>query len=100
MSEVSQPFCGTFDLLAWYEHPTDKDKSGLVVLDWKTNKDLKKDFSRGMGKFLLPPFNEYYEEPLVYITEIKSINAYSGRDGKNVWYEYAGEFDVYEGVVA
>lgn len=44
--------------------------------------------------------NEYYEEPLVYITEIKSINAYSGRDGKNVWYEYAGEFDVYEGVVA
>jgi len=75
VSEVSQPFCGTFDLLAWYEHPTDKDKSGLVVLDWKTNKDLKKDFSRGMGKFLLPPFNEYYEEPLSYYT--LQLNLYS-----------------------
>lgn len=41
--------------------------------------------------------NEYPEEPLVYITEIKAINAYSSRDGGNVWYEYAGEFDVHQG---
>lgn len=40
---------------------------------------------------------EYPEEPLVYVAGIKAINAYSQRDGENVWYEYAGEFDVYPG---
>lgn len=41
---------------------------------------------------------EYPEEPLVYVAGIKTINAYSNSYGKNVWYEYAGEFDVYPGV--
>ena len=75
ISTVRQPFCGTFDLLAWYEHPTDKSKSGLVVLDWKTNRELRKDFSRENGKFLLPPFGDLYEEPLSYYT--LQLNLYS-----------------------
>ena len=74
-SNVKNPFCGTFDLLAWYQHPTDPSKSGLVCLDWKTNKELTKDFSREMGKFLLPPFDDYYEEPLSYYT--LQLSAYS-----------------------
>jgi len=74
-SKVSNPFCGTFDLLMWYDHPTDSSKSGLVVLDWKTNRELKKDFSREQGKFLLPPFGELYEEPLSYYT--LQLNLYS-----------------------
>ena len=74
-SEVKNPFCGTFDLLMYYENPIDKDKSGLVVLDWKTNKELRKDFSREYGKFLLPPFEEMYEEPLSYYT--LQLNLYS-----------------------
>ena len=57
------------------QHPTDSSKSGLVVLDWKTNRELKKDFSREMGKFLLPPFGEYFEEPLSYYT--LQLNLYS-----------------------
>jgi len=75
ISTVRQPFCGTFDLLAWYEHPADKSKSGLVVLDWKTNRELRKDFSRENGKFLLPPFGDLYEEPLSYYT--LQLNLYS-----------------------
>lgn len=75
ISEVNTPFCGTFDLLMWYEHPTDPSKSGLVVLDWKTNRELKKDFSHENGKFLLPPFGDYYEEPLSYYT--LQLNLYS-----------------------
>jgi hypothetical protein len=75
VSKVSNPFCGTFDLLMWYDHPTDSSKSGLVVLDWKTNRELKKDFSREQGKFLLPPFGELYEEPLSYYT--LQLNLYS-----------------------
>lgn len=74
-SSVKNPFCGTFDLLAWYKHPTDESKSGLIVLDWKTNKELKKDFSRENGKMLLPPFGDYYEEPLSYYT--LQLNLYS-----------------------
>lgn len=74
-SKVKNPFCGTFDLLMWYQHPTDVSKSGLVVLDWKTNRELKKDFSREYGRFLLSPFGEMYEEPLSYYT--LQLNLYS-----------------------
>lgn len=74
-SNVKNPFCGTFDLLMYYNHPTDGSKSGLVVLDWKTNRELKKGFSRENGKFLLPPFADYYEEPLSYYT--LQLNLYS-----------------------
>ena len=75
ISEVSNPFCGTFDLLMYYKDPEDDSKSGLVVLDWKTNKELKKDFSRENSKMLLPPFSDYYEEPLSYYT--LQLNLYS-----------------------
>lgn len=74
-SNVITKFCGTFDLLAWYDNPINKDKSGLVVLDWKTNKELTKDFSREMGRFLLPPFGDLYEESLSYYT--LQLNLYS-----------------------
>lgn len=74
-SNVETPFCGTFDLLMYYEHPTDSSKSGLVVFDWKTNRELKKEFSRQHGKCLLEPFSNYYEEPLSYYT--LQLNLYS-----------------------
>lgn len=74
-SNIKNQFCGTFDLLAWYENKTDKSKSGLVVLDWKTNRELKKEFSRQNSKFLLEPFSNLYEEPLSYY--ILQLNLYS-----------------------
>ncbi len=57
-------YAGTFDLLVYYDHPTDKSKSGLVVMDWKTNRELRKEYSREHGKMMMWPFNEFYEEPL------------------------------------
>lgn len=57
-------YAGTFDLLAYYKHPTDDNKSGLVILDWKTNKELMKDFSRTFNKMLLPPLEDMFAEPL------------------------------------
>lgn len=74
-STVSEPFCGTFDLLTWYENPKDKDNSGLIILDWKTNGDIYKSFSRDHGKMLMAPFEMYYEEPLSYY--ILQINLYA-----------------------
>jgi hypothetical protein len=75
ISDVTNPYCGTFDLLMYYKDPNNDDKSGLVVFDWKTNKELRKDFSRENGKFLLPPFGDFYEEPLSYYT--MQLNLYS-----------------------
>lgn len=61
-SDVKTQYAGTFDLAAWYDHPTDKSKSGVIILDYKTNGSLYSEFSRNKGKFLLPPFDEYYSE--------------------------------------
>ena len=68
LTNLKQNYCGTFDLLWYYKHPTDDTKSGLIILDYKTNKELTKDFSREMGRFLLPPFGDLYEESLSYYT--------------------------------
>lgn len=46
-----------------------------MLVTHNTNKELKKEFSRGMGKFLLSPFEDYYEEPLSYYT--LQLNLYS-----------------------
>lgn len=57
-------YSGTFDLLCYYDAELDgrdAEKSGLMVLDWKTNKDLFKNFN---GQTLLPPFDELLDMPV------------------------------------
>lgn len=57
-------YSGTFDILFYYDAELDGKKpenSGLVVMDWKTNRDLYKNF---MGKKLLYPFHELLDMPL------------------------------------
>lgn len=68
LTHLNQNYCGTFDILFYYKDPNDDERSGLCIFDFKTNKDLRKDFSREMGKYLLPPFGDLYEEPLSYYT--------------------------------
>ena len=51
-------YSGTFDLLFYYDAELDnktQDKSGFVIFDYKTNKDLYKNFR---GERMLYPFNE------------------------------------------
>ena len=64
LTNLKEDYAGTFDLLWYYDHPTDKDKSGLIILDYKTNGSLTNDFSRGMGKRFIEPFDELYDEAL------------------------------------
>ena len=64
LPKFSQNYAGTFDLLMYYKHPTDDSKSGLVIMDWKTNGDLYKEYSRSKGKMLYEPFEDMYDEPL------------------------------------
>ena len=68
LTNLKQDYCGTFDILFYYKDPNNDENSGLCIFDFKTNKELKKDFNREMGKFLLPPFGEMWEEPLSYYT--------------------------------
>lgn len=56
-------YAGTFDLLIYYKHPTNPEKNGLMIMDWKTNADIYKDYSRKNGKFMLAPFNSLFDEP-------------------------------------
>lgn len=56
-------YAGTFDLLMYYNNPKDSSKSGLVVYDYKTNKDLYKDYSRTHFKMLKQPFGKLFDEP-------------------------------------
>ena len=60
----TKKYAGTFDLLAYYKDPTNDSKSGLVILDYKTNVALTKEFSRSRGKMLLEPFTDLYDESL------------------------------------
>lgn len=57
-------YSGTFDLLMYYDATIDgKDdkNSGLCVMDWKTNKDLYKNFKE---EKLLDPFQDLLDMPL------------------------------------
>lgn len=57
-------YAGTFDILFYYDAELDgksPDKSGLFVMDWKTNKDLYKNFKE---QKLLEPFHELLDMPL------------------------------------
>ena len=62
--QTKQQYCGTFDLLMYYKNEEDDSKSGLVIFDYKTNKDIRDEFARSHNKMLLDPFGNMYEEPL------------------------------------
>ena len=57
-------YSGTFDMLFYYDaelEEKDGTKSGFYIMDYKTNKDLYKNFNE---KKLLPPFDELLDMPL------------------------------------
>lgn len=68
LTNIKQDYCGTFDILYYYDCKEDPKKSGFVLMDFKTNKDIYKQFSRDHNKMALPPFNNMYDEPFTYYT--------------------------------
>lgn len=66
--KLNTNYAGTFDLLMYYHHPTKEELRGLIIMDWKTNADLYKDFSRTNGKMLLDPFSDLYDESFGFYT--------------------------------
>lgn len=64
LTNLNEDYCGTFDLLFYYKHPLDDSKSGLIIMDFKTNASLEKEYSRAKGKMMFPPFEDLYDESL------------------------------------
>ena len=93
-------YAGTFDILFYYDAELDgkeKSKSGLMVLDFKTNKDLYKNFKE---QKLLPPFNGLLDMPLsVYKLQLSLYENALQKIGLNVvgrrilWLKPDGEYE-------
>lgn len=64
LTNLQQDYAGTFDLLWYYKNPKDDSKSGLIILDYKTNGSLTNDFSRNLDRYFIEPFDDLYEESL------------------------------------
>lgn len=57
-----QKYCGTFDMLYYYDGDGDKNKAGFVIFDYKTNSKIESEYNRTNGKHLLEPFINMVEE--------------------------------------
>lgn len=57
-------YSGTFDKLMYYHNETDPSKSGLYIMDYKTNGSLINDYCRNFNVTMLPPFDSLIDEAL------------------------------------
>ena len=66
-------YSGTFDKLIYFKHPTDVEKSGFIIVDYKTNASLYSDYARSHGQYMLPPFEDMIDEALShYICQLSA----------------------------
>lgn len=68
LTDLKQDYAGTFDLLMYYDCKENPEKSGLVLMDYKTNASLRNTFNRTKGKMLLAPFGDMFAESLSLYT--------------------------------
>lgn len=94
-------YAGTFDLLLYYDNPQDSSKSGLVIMDYKTNSELCKDFSRTHYKMLKSPFQKLFDEPFGgYTLQLSLYNLALEKIGLKVngrrliWLKDDGTYDI------
>lgn len=82
---LKEQVCGTFDMLYYYDGDGNAQKSGFIIMDYKTNEKLTSENSRKWGNVLLAPFHDYFEESLSYYTIQLSLYALMLEDiGLNV----------------
>ena len=61
---LKEQICGTFDMLYYYDGTGNSPQSGFLVLDYKTNNELKSEYNRSHSIHFLPPFDDIIEESL------------------------------------
>ena len=62
--KMKTDYCGTFDILYYRYFPETPEKSGFVIKDYKTNKELIKEYSRKKNIKCKEPFTDLYNESL------------------------------------
>ena len=93
-------YCGTFDILFYYDSTVigkPEEQSGLCIFDYKTNKDLYKNFK---GETLLPPFDELLNNDLnIYKLQLAAYQLCLERIGlkiiarRLIWLRPSGEYE-------
>lgn len=68
IKQLRTNYAGTFDILYYFKHPTDNSKSGLVILDFKTNSELYSQYNIDKNKMLLAPFDDMVNQNLSIYT--------------------------------
>lgn len=93
-------YCGTFDMLYYYDGDGDESKAGLCIFDYKTNKDLKNHYSRKNNIRMHEPFSEYYQESLGdYIVQLSGYQiplediGLKVLDRKLIWLKDNGNYE-------
>lgn len=96
--QYREGYAGTFDLLVY-----DEQKDGLIVYDWKTNAEIRKEYARSHSKMMYYPFNNLYMEPLgVYNVQLNAYAVCLQDIGLNViakrivWLREDGTYEVVE----
>ena len=68
VAPMKTSYCGTFDILYYRVDPVCPERSGYVIKDYKTNRELVSDYSRSKGKSCLAPFADLPDEALSMYT--------------------------------
>lgn len=68
LTDLKQDYCGTFDLLMYYKDKDDSSKDGLVILDFKTNRELESEYNKTYSKMLMEPFGDLVDQSKSYYT--------------------------------
>ena len=58
------PYAGTFDILFYYYKGKNDPRNGLLVFDFKTNRELTNDYVRTKGQMLKEPFTDLFDDSL------------------------------------
>lgn len=63
-----KPICGTADILFYEENLLFPEDSGFVIGDWKTNKELEKEYTLKFNIRMKPPFENFHDTALSHYT--------------------------------
>lgn len=99
---LKQQICGTFDMLYYYDGEGDASKAGFMILDYKTNASLYKEYNRKFNKTLLTPFDNMIEEDFSLYTIQLSLYALMLEDigvpiidRRIVWLTDDGSYEIH-----
>ena len=95
------PICGTADILFYEEDQIFPEDSGFVIGDWKTNKELEKDFTVRNDIRMKPPMGDFQDTALSHYT--LQFNLYQKMfesvglkivDRRLIWLKDDGSYEV------